>query len=79
MVELQEAEKLIIAIIDTMYKLMSRQHFRLKIQFPSQDLGWPGRRSIHLPSESWWVGIVEILSNRNLNVIERLRNSSFWL
>ena len=37
MVELQEAEKPIFAIIDTM--LVSRQHLELTTQFPSQGMG----------------------------------------
>ena len=36
---------------------MSRQHLGLTTQFPSQGMGWPGQRFIHLPSESPWVGI----------------------
>ena len=34
-------------------KSMSRQHLGVTTQFPSQGMGWFGRRFIHLPSESW--------------------------
>ena len=40
MVELQETENPIFAIIDTMYRLMSRQHLGLTTQFPSKGLTW---------------------------------------
>ena len=32
-----------------------KQHLGLTIQFPSQGMGWPGWRFIHLSSESPWV------------------------
>ena len=35
---------------------MSRQHLELTAQFPSQGMGWIGRRFIHFSSESKMYG-----------------------
>ena len=41
---------------------MSRQHLELTTQTTTQGMGWPGRKFIHLSSESPWVGIKLSLS-----------------
>ena len=35
----------------------ANQHLELTTHLPSQGIGWPGRRFIHLASESLWVGL----------------------
>ena len=66
MVELQEADKPIFAIIDTC-KSMSRKHLGLTTQFASQGMDWPRRRFVHLPSESgeWELNRDRLCSNRS--------------